>query len=180
MALKQKSMVKMDIVTLLNGRFIEICEVYNIFLDGVSNSDYSIENIRKELIDDMTEQIKDGNYMKALKRKFSLLNLDDKNKAVREGLIDYFNSPIGLINRVKSDLETMLLVIEHKKFDIHEIRESLQMLKEQISSFPVENNLERISNLKSKKSMSQPLYKQILILKKYINSDAENVLRQLS
>ena len=170
----------MDIVTLLNGRFIEISEVYNIFLDGESNSDYSIDNIRKELIDDMTEQIKDGNYMKALKRKFSLLNLDDKNKAVREHLIDYFNSPIGLINRAKSDLETMLLVIEHKKFNIEEIRESLQMLKEQVSAFPVENNLEIISNLKSKKSMSQPLYKQILILKKYINSDAENVLRQFS
>ena len=57
----------------------------------------------KELIDDMTEQIKDGNYMKALQRKFSLLNLDDKNKAVREKLIDYFNSPIGLINRAKAD-----------------------------------------------------------------------------
>ena len=176
MALKQKSMVKMDIVTLLNGRFIEISEVYNIFLDGVSNSDYSIENIRKKFIDDMTEQIKDGNYMKALKRKYSLLNLDDKNKAVRENLIDYFNSPIGLINRAKSDLETMLLVIEHKKFDIEEIRESLQMLKEIISSFPVENNLEMISNMKNKRLMSQPIYKQILILKKYINSDAENFM----
>ena len=29
-ALKQKSMIKMDVVTLLNGRFIEITEVYNI------------------------------------------------------------------------------------------------------------------------------------------------------
>ena len=177
MALKQKSMIKMDIVTLLNSRFTEVSEVYNIFLDGESNFNYTKDNIRKELIDDMKEQIKQGNYMKALKRKFSLLKLDDKNKEVREDLIDYFNSPIGLINRAKSDLETMLLVIEHKKFDIEEIRESLQMLKEQISAFPVENNLERISNLKSKKSMSQPLYKQILILKKYINSDAENVLR---
>ena len=78
-AIKQKSIIKMDIVALLNNRFIEISEVYNIFLDGESNSDYSIDNIRKELIDDMTEQIKQGNYMKALKRKFSLLNLDDKS-----------------------------------------------------------------------------------------------------
>ena len=113
--------------------------------------------------------------MKALKRKFSLLNLDDKNKAVREKLIDYFNSPIGLCNRAKADLETMLLVIEHKKFDIEEIRESLQMLKEQISAFPVENNLEMISNMKSKKKMSQPIYKQILRLKEYINKDAYNI-----
>ena len=33
-ALKQKSIIKMDIVTLLNGRFIEITEVYNIYIDG--------------------------------------------------------------------------------------------------------------------------------------------------
>ena len=52
-AIKQKSMIKMDIVTLLNGRFIEITEVYNIYIDGESNSDYSIDNVRKELTDDM-------------------------------------------------------------------------------------------------------------------------------
>jgi hypothetical protein len=46
-------MIKMDIVTLLNGRFIEISEVYNIYIDGESNSDYSIDNVRKELTDDM-------------------------------------------------------------------------------------------------------------------------------
>ena len=103
-ALKQKSMIKMDIVALLNGRFIEITEVYNIFIDGSSNSVYSKENIRKELIDDMTEQIKEGNYMKALKRNYSLLNLENKNKAVREKLIDYFNSPIGLLTVLNQTL----------------------------------------------------------------------------
>ena len=87
-AIKQKSMIKMDVVTLLNGRFIEITEVYNIFIDGESNFDYSKENVRKELTDDMLKQIQDGNYMKALKRRYSLLNLDNKNKAEREKLID--------------------------------------------------------------------------------------------
>jgi len=62
-------MIKMDIVTLLNGSYIEISEVYTIYIDGESNSDYSIENIRKELTDDMNEMIKEGKLMKALKRK---------------------------------------------------------------------------------------------------------------
>ena len=57
----------------------------------------------------MNEQIKEGNIMKALKRKYSLLNLDNKDKAVREKLIDYFNSPIGLLNRCKSDLEKFVV-----------------------------------------------------------------------
>jgi len=177
-AIKQKSMIKMDVVTLLNGRFIEITEVYNIFIDGESNFDYSKENVRKELTDDMKKQIKDGNYMKALKRKYSLLNLDNKNKPTREKLIDYFNSPIGLLNRSKSDLETMLTVIQSPKFDIDEIRESLQLLKEQISAFPVENTLEEISKLKNKQNMKVPIYKQILRLKEFINKNAENMFRQ--
>jgi hypothetical protein len=179
-ALKQKSMIKMDVVTLLNGRFIEITEVYNIYIDGSSNADYTKENVRHELMHDMQEQIKEGNYMKALKRRYSLLNLDNKNKAEREKLIDYFNSPIGLLNRSKSDLETMLTVIQSKKFDIDEIRNSLQMIKEQISAFPVENNLEMISKLKNKQNMKVPIYKQILRLKEFINKHAQNMFRRFS
>ena len=170
----------MDIVTHLNGRFIMITEVYNIFIDGESNSDYSKENIKHELMHDMIEQIEEGNYMKALKRQYSILNLQNKNKAVREKLIDYFNSPIGLLNRSKSDLETMLTVIESPKFDIDEIRNSLQMLKEIISAFPVENNLEMISKLKTKAKMKVPIYKQILRLKECINKHAENMFRRIS
>jgi hypothetical protein len=179
-ALKQKSIIKMDIVTLLNGRFIEISEVYNMYIDGESNSDHSKENIRKELTDDMNEQIKEGNLMKALKRKYSILNLDNKDKMIREKLIDYFNSPIGLLNRCKSDLETLLIVIESPKFDIDEIRNSLQLLKESISAFPVENNLEEISKLKTKDKMKVPIYKQILRLKEFINKHAQNMFKRFS
>ena len=177
-AIKQKSMIKMDVVTLFNGRFIEITEVYNIYIDGSSNADYSKENVRHELMHDMQEHIKEGNFMKALKRRYSLLNLDNKNKAEREKLIDYFNSPIGLLNRTKSDLETMLTVIQSPKFDIDEIRNSLQMLKEAISAFPVENNLEMISKLKTKQNMKVPIYKQILRVKEYVNNHAQNMIRQ--
>ena len=128
----------------------------------------------------MNEQIKEGNIMKALKRKYSLLNLDNKDKAVREKLIDYFNSPIGLLNRCKSDLETLLIVIESPKFDIDEIRNSLQLLKESISAFPVENNLEMISMMKTKDKMKVPIYKQINILKMYINKHSKNMFNRFS
>jgi hypothetical protein len=128
----------------------------------------------------MHEQIKEGNIMKALKRKYSILNLDNKDKAVREKLIDYFYSPIGLLNRSKKDLETMLIVIDSKKFDIEEIRNSLQMLKEIISAFPVENNLEEISKLKTKELMKVPIYKQINRLKMYINKHALNMFKRFS
>ena len=95
-------------------------------------------------------------------------------------MIDYFNSPIGLLNRCKSDLETLLIVIESPKFDIDEIRNSLQLLKESISAFPVENNLEMISMMKTKDKMKVPIYKMINILKMYINKHAKNMFNRFS
>ena len=74
----------------------------------------------------------------------------------------------------------MLTVIQSPKFDIDEIRNSLQMLKEIISAFPVENNLEEISKLKTKAKMKVPIHKQILRLKMYINKHAENMFRRFS
>ena len=54
----------MDVVTLLNGRFIEITEVYNIYIDGSSNADYTKENVRKELTDDMMKQLHESTQTK--------------------------------------------------------------------------------------------------------------------
>jgi len=122
--------------------------------------------------------INEGNLMNALKRRYSLLNLDNKNKMIRDKLIDYFNSPIGLLNRSKAVLETLLVVIQSPKFDIDEIRNSLQLLKEIISDFPVENNLEMISMIKTKELMKLPIYKQINRLKMYINEHDLNMFKK--
>ena len=59
------------------------------------------------------------------------------------------------------------------------IRKKL-LLTEQISAFPVENNLEMISKLKTKQNMKVPIYKQILRLKEFINKHAENTFRRFS
>jgi len=63
----------------------------------------------------------------------------------------------------------MLTVIQSRKFDIDEIRNSLQMIKEQVSAFPVEKNLEMISKIKTKYKMKVPIYKMIMRLKEFIN-----------
>jgi hypothetical protein len=117
--------------------------------------------------------------MKVLRRLYSLKKLEDenKNKYMLNNLVDYFNSPIGLLYRCKSDLETLLIVIDSYKFDLEEIRNSLQYLKEIISAFPVENNLNNISYLKTKEEMKLPINKQILILKRCINKDSEKVIK---
>ena len=177
-ALRQKGMIKLDIITLLNGRFIEISSVYNIFLDGSSNYNENENKIMADIKTDMDEQLRDGNYMKVLKRFYSLKKMEDenKNKYMLNNLLDYFNSPIGLLYRCKADLETLLIVIDSFKFDLEEIRNSLQYLKEIVSAFPVENNLNLITFLKTKEEMKLPIHKQILILKRFINKESEKVM----
>ena len=177
-ALRQKGMIKLDIITLLNGRFIEISSVFNIYLDGSSNYDASKESIMADIKTDMDEQLRDGNYMKVLKRFYSLKKMEDenKNKYMLNNLLDYFNSPIGLLYRCKADLETLLIVIDSFKFDLEEIRNSLQYLKEIVSAFPVENNLNLITFLKTKEEMKLPIHKQVLILKRFINKESEKVM----
>ena len=80
-AVRHKSIIELDIIMFINSRFIEISEVYNINLDGEPNMDYSTE-VLNELSADYKDYVKEGNYMKALKRMFSIIkmkNPQDKN-----------------------------------------------------------------------------------------------------
>ena len=177
-ALRHKSMIKMDIIALISGRFIEITEVYNIYLDGEPNMSPSLDDIVDDITKEYSDEVRDGNYMKALKRMFSLLKLKGEEPRKQDILLDYFNSPEVLIYRCKNDLETMYLVLDSPKFDLSEIRESLQLLKETLSAFPVENYLEKISKMKKKDDMKPLLRKQIRILKIHINKQAKAFIKR--
>ena len=194
-ALRHKSMIKMDIIALISGRFIEITEVYNIYLQpfekvepntgfkgqsplGEPNMSPSLDDIVDDITKEYSDEVRDGNYMKALKRMFSLLKLKGEEPRKQDILLDYFNSPEGLVYRCKNDLETMYLVLDIPKFDLSEIRESLQLLKEIISAFPVVYDLEEISKKKKKNDMKPLLRKQIRILKKHINEQAKAFIKR--
>jgi len=177
-ALRHKSMIKMDIIALISGRFIEITEVYNIYLDGEPNMSPSLDDIVDDITKEYSDEVRDGNYMKALKRMFSLLKLKGEEPRKQDILLDYFNSPEGLVYRCKNDLETMYLVLDSPKFDLSEIRESLQLLKEILSAFPVVNDLEEISKKKKKNDMKPLLRKQIRILKTHINKQAKAFIKR--
>jgi len=100
-ALRHKSMIKMDIIALISGRFIEITEVYNIYLDGEPNMSPSLDDIVDDITKEYSDEVRDGNYMKALKRMFSLLKLKGEEPRKQDILLDYLNSPEGLVYRCK-------------------------------------------------------------------------------
>ena len=175
-AMTHKGMIKLDLVAFLNSRFIEISEVYNITLNKKSNMNYSKSEVLKELNSEYIDLVKDDNYMKALKRMFSIIKLNNPKDKKLDILINYFNSPIGLLYRCKADLETIAIILYYNKFSLDQVRDSLQMLKEVVSSFDVENNIEAISKLKSKLEMKKSLLKQIKKIKDFVNRDAKRFI----
>ena len=107
---------------------------------------------------------------------YSIIKLNDDKDVRLNILVDYFNQPIGLLYRCKSDLETINIILHYNKFTLDQIKNSLEMLKEIVSAYPITNNLESISKLTNKDKIKKELTKQIKIMKEYINMDAKRFL----
>ena len=61
---------------------------------------------------------------------------------------------------------------------MEQVHESLQYLKEIVSSFPVKNSIETISKLKNRDTMKKEITKQIEIIKDFVNRDAKIFIQQ--
>jgi hypothetical protein len=177
-AIKMKGIIKLDIITLLeNMRFVEITEVYNFRFNGTSNMDYSRDQVIKEIIKDYKREIIDNNYMKSLKKMYSILKLKNEDDNILNLLLNYFNSPIGLLYRCLSDINVLIEVLNYSKFNISDIITSIDFLKEIISSYSVKNNLETIYKIRNRDKLKIELNKQAINLKSHINVSVHNLLQ---
>ena len=111
--------------------FVEISIIYA--------TKYQNQKTKEQIESEFEDEIKEyslENSFKALKRLYSLLSLDDKNMKLKEKLIKFFNSDIGLVNKVANDLETLSLLINKYKIPYKKIYDNTQMLKERLSVIP--------------------------------------------
>lgn len=167
-ALKMESTIKLDVVANMDGRFLEITTVYDF---GHNYKEISTEEFIEGLIEDYKTNIKEkNNYFKALKRVFLIMKVKNKKNKMLKKLIDFFNQPIGLLYRLKSDLETTLLVIN--KFSIDDVKNNLDFIKEQLSSFDLKNHLINIKK-KNKNQLEKNITKQIEIVNEYLNKEVK-------
>jgi hypothetical protein len=135
-----KSVIKLDMVDYLDGYFTEISEMY--FFKFGDHTNYHEDELDKEhllvaLKVATNEYLNEGNYFKALKRLFSYISIKDENKYKKEAmeLIDFFNTSVGLIYKAKSELDTLLLVLNNKfrKPALKDIFNTLQIIKQNLS-----------------------------------------------
>ena len=118
-ALKDNTLIKLDYAVKLGNSFFENSIIFYTKYQTESTKN-EIEN---ELEEEITEYSKD-NSMKSLKRLFSLLKLQNKNKPLQQKLITFFNSDVGLANKIKNDLEFLELIISKHKLPLEEIIET--------------------------------------------------------
>ena len=168
-SLNDKSVVKLDIIYNYDNDFIEISDIYIM--------DPSI--MKSTLQDDVKYYYDKGNYFKALKRVLSLARLAKDTKTI-DLLVSLFNSNIGLVNKVKSDFDVIVDVLENPKpVKMEQIKDSLQKQKQMLGTvyqFPFSDSLykkiDSISNL-NKSKMVDELKKLSEILGKIIQNNTK-------
>jgi hypothetical protein len=172
------STIKMDIIALIDGDFVEFSDNYYLSVNGVKN--YSDEEVSKnvllkELETSAKEYFHEPNYFKYLKRVFSIKTM--KNQSTTK-LVDFFNSQVGLLNKSKTDLETLILVLENKfrKVKLEDVCNNIQIIKQNIGGVSevkfkstLYKDLDKICSYKNPTSIIKNLKKVINYIKRKVN-----------
>ena len=101
---KNISFIKIDYIVFLDFIFKEVSIMY-IFKENEMDTD----DIIKKLTDDYSELIDSGENFKAMKRAFSIYKIQ-KDYPNMKKLTHLFNSPLGKLYEINSNLKTILLL----------------------------------------------------------------------
>lgn len=138
-SLLDKTTTKIDLVKKVGNQFAEVSENYYIRVGDRSNfvKAPSKGELETSLEDDIHYYSKVDSF-KALKRLFSLLQVEGKtkNKAKLTKLVEFFNSQVGYLNKIKNELTILEVLLEQtfRRPKWADIEANLQFIKEQIST----------------------------------------------
>jgi hypothetical protein len=179
--LKDDTKIKLDLIIPAGQSFIEMSEVY-LYKE--------LPPKKEELIKDLEDDIKyykSFNTLKATKRLFSILDLENKKetKKDRQKLVSLFNSDVGFLNKIMNDLNLLLEVDDKYNIGIEPIQIATQIYKERLGriSYINENKillLNKINKKNYKRNINQLINYLLLIIneitKKYLKQLEFNVL----
>ena len=107
---KNLDYIKIDYVLYLANTMTELSVIYNF------TEPESVEDPLKALTDEVREYESEGNLFKAKKRLFSIYNIQGRS-ADMVRLTKLFNSPIGALYQMNSQLKAVKLLLEHHSDD---------------------------------------------------------------
>jgi len=175
-ALQDDTIIKLDIVIPVGNSFAEVSENY-YYRQSPENENGSLV----QALSDDIEKYKHENSMKALKRLYSILTLTSPKDSKLEVLEIFFNSQIGLINKVKNDLELLLLLTEKYFIHFDKIVANVQQLKERLASTTLVSPTKLLSLDKiTPSNFRKKIQKVIDYLLSIMNPVAKKLLKRIS
>jgi uncharacterized protein YjgD (DUF1641 family) len=184
-----KSTMKIDMIAFIDGRYNEFSDNYYIKIGDKANffkHDTEIPHLLNNLAHDFSTYFySKQNYYKALKRAFSYWLMEDKekNKDKLTKLMNYFNSRVGLLYKLRGELDTIQLVMENKfrKPKVADIRTNLKIVLSQLQGFDLPKAKEHLENAikaKSAKKMFEEIEKAKEIVFNAVNSSTVVFIRK--
>lgn len=153
--LKQTSIIKMDIIALIKGKFTEFSENYYFsFGRHKTYNDISKYDINVSLLRDYKKYLKDKPF-KAIKRLYSYQKLNNK---VDKKIITFLNSTNGKLNKLAGDIEIVINVIDFNP-DRNNIIKNLEYIRDDLPE-PFKSKLTEIINKKNE-PLKEPLGKLV-------------------
>ena len=175
--------IKIEVIAYIDGMFVPFSDVFEFYNQnkGVNQEKITIDTV-DSLKRDIEKYTKENNLMKVLKRKFIIADVEN-NAKLREKLVSVFESDIGKIYKVKSDLGNMKSVLElyKDKVTLTRCKDELQRLKETIANQTAHKfsvKVYRKFDVASKKQSSRSMIKDIDYLEKNILLVVNKLIRK--
>jgi len=129
-----KDIIKLDIIAPYSDRYLEMSTFFILKsqVEYINVESNYFNNFQKSLLNDIAhyQEIKP---FKAVKRVWSLARLTNDEKTL-ETLYELIKSNIALLAQVNTDIETLILLVEHSsKFDIDFVLNELDGFRERLS-----------------------------------------------
>jgi hypothetical protein len=177
-----KSVCKIDLIGKVGDMFVEISENYYITIGNKRN--YEKKPSRAEIESDFQEEIhyySSRDKFKALKRLFSLLQIEGEKGVRMENLVTFFNSEVGYLNKIKNELKILELLLEQdfRPVKFEDVYNNLQVIKEQIASvykIPITDDLFKKIDDMTSKNVLEGVKWLIDYFQKKININSKNFL----
>ena len=132
-ALLQKQVCKADLIVRVGNTFEECSINYYIKIGRRENFDKVTKNTIQDDLEADIEEYRHINTLKSLKRLYSAMKIEHpQNKSILKRLEEFFNSSVGLLNKIKNDLEIVLKVLHLEPWNV--IYQNLQVIKQNLAS----------------------------------------------
>jgi hypothetical protein len=181
--LQEQSIIKLDVLSLINGLINEFSEVYLLTFGDFKTYNPQLttsEHIRTAMRQDALYYKGKGNIYKGLKRLFAFLRMDEaKNKTKIKSLLDLFNSPIGRLATLKSDLEEIELLLSQKFRPVPKevIKRNLKYVYENVAD-EFKPSIEPLLKLSSISSLKSGIYSVMGQMNKTIQKNTKAYLEE--